>query len=263
MLYLVSFKLIINIVNIPEWNMPTDLSTPTLGIIGGAGPMAGALLFQKIIQICQEKYHCQEDDDFPYIVLLSYPFADSLISEDSARLVKEQLTYCLKKLEDDNVKIAAIACNTLHDYLDVSATHKFLLVHMIEEAAQAMTQKNVNESLVLCSMSSAKSKIHEKYFNCIYPNENFQKEIYRLMNKILAGEHSKEDAIQLAKQLNNQLNLIENKENKIGLVLGCTEYSVLHNQFPLDLHGIDKRFIIFDTTQIVAEKVCQIMFESS
>lgn len=239
--------------------MQSGLIQPTLGIIGGAGPMAGVLLLQKIIQICQEKYHCQEDDDFPYIVLLSYPFTDSLISEDNANLAKRQLTTCLKRLDEDGVKIVAIACNTLHEYLDGSA-YNFQFVHMIQETAKVIHLHPVTESFVLCSMTAARCKLHQKYFNCIYPDEDLQLEIYKLMNKILAGNHCREDSIQLAAQLNAQLALIENKDNNVGLVLGCTEFSVLNNQFPLHLHGIDKRFTIFDPNQIVAEKICELIF---
>lgn len=44
------------------------------GIIGGAAPMAGLLLYKKIIEICQKEYGCKDDSDFPYIMLLIYPF---------------------------------------------------------------------------------------------------------------------------------------------------------------------------------------------
>ena len=50
----------------------------TVGIIGGAGPMAGVLLTKKIIRNCQRWYGRINDYDYPKVILLSYPFAEML-----------------------------------------------------------------------------------------------------------------------------------------------------------------------------------------
>ena len=36
----------------------------SIGIIGGAGPMAGSVVIKKIITICQKEYVCRDDSDF-------------------------------------------------------------------------------------------------------------------------------------------------------------------------------------------------------
>ncbi|NGX32922.1 MAG: hypothetical protein K1060chlam4_00979 [Candidatus Anoxychlamydiales bacterium] len=40
--------------------------------------MARALLTKKIIEICQKKYSCINDKDFPKRILFSYPFSEML-----------------------------------------------------------------------------------------------------------------------------------------------------------------------------------------
>jgi len=52
-----------------------------IGIIGGAGPLAGALLFEQIIEICQKDYGCIRDFDFPSINLVSFPFSEMLCGD--------------------------------------------------------------------------------------------------------------------------------------------------------------------------------------
>ena len=70
-----------------------SLSKVTIGIIGGAGPMAGAIVMENIIEICQKKYLCRHDYDFPKIILVSVPFAQMLKpnsleqKEDKVKLV--------------------------------------------------------------------------------------------------------------------------------------------------------------------------------
>ncbi len=235
---------------------------PRVGIIGGAGPMAGALLFQKIIQICQKRYSCQADADFPSIMLLSYPFAQMLQNPDRTQktLLKEQLNECLFNFLRNDIEVAAIACNTLHEFLDPSITKPRSFLHMIEETAWMLKQNQIENTLVLCSTTAAECQLHKKYFDCQYPSQAFQTQVQSCIDQILAGKQSKEDAQALVNQLNAYL--AEQGDAKIGLVLGCTEFSVFNEQFPLLLNGLDTRFCVVDPNQIVAEKICRLVFKN-
>lgn len=55
-----------------------------VGIIGGAGHKAGLFLVQRIVTLCQEKYGCWQDADFPQMTLLNIPFQDMLGMADTA-----------------------------------------------------------------------------------------------------------------------------------------------------------------------------------
>lgn len=240
--------------------MQTNFNFPRVGIIGGAGPMAGALLFQKIIQICQKLYCCQADADFPSITLLSYPFAQMLQNPDKRqkKLLREQLNECLFNFYRNEVDIAAIACNTLHEFLDPAAAKPRFFLHMIEETASTLKQSQIESVLVLCSTTAAEGRLHRKYFDCLYPDPDFQIKVQSCIDQILAGKQSREDAKALVSQLNAYL--VGAREAKIGLVLGCTEFSVFNEQFPLQLNGLDARFRILDPNEIIAEKICRLVF---
>ena len=125
--------------------MPTPKAR--MGIIGGAGPMAGALLFNKIIKICQQRYACASDADFPFISLVNYPFADMLTTEKNHAILSRQLDEVFRSFTDNRISICAIACNTLHTYLP-PIPKELHLVHMIKETARVVSEKN---PLVLCT----------------------------------------------------------------------------------------------------------------
>lgn len=226
-----------------------------IGIIGGAGPMAGALMFQEIISILQNKYQCQRDADFPIILHLSYPFEDMLTEENrNSESISSQLGLCLAQLKQNGVEAAIIACNTLHIFLKPEMVPGFTLVHIIEVL---QTVVGNTSPLVLCSTTSAKLQLHRGFFPCHYPVPQFQNELERLINKVLAGTYSAIDSKQLAEKLNRLL-INGCLPSKI-VVLGCTEFSVLNDRFPLHDYGLEQVIAVVDANKVAAEKICTII----
>jgi len=231
---------------------------PKVGIIGGAGPMAGILLFQKIVQIAQDRYGCCSDADFPYVMLVNYPFAD-MLQQDSRqkKLLQKQLEDCFFKFKANEISIAAIACNTLHEFLDSKLfPDNIAFVHMIQETGCFLRENGLHESIILCTDTSAQCKLHKKYFNCSYPEKIFQGYIQDLIYRIMKGEYSEEDSKMLASALNSL------SSEKVSLVLGCTELSVFNDEFPLKMHGLNENYLIVDPNLIVAEKICSLIFNN-
>lgn len=236
---------------------------PKVGIIGGAGPMAGVLLFQKIVQICQETYNCQEDHDFPYMLLLNYPFSDMLKQVDDRKraVIKEQLRECFSTFRKNEISIATIACNTLHEFLEPTETNDFNLIHMIKLIASKIKDAQLKKTIVIGSTTSTECKLHQKYFDCVYINTKKQPEIQQLIDIVLAGKQKKEHSQQLASLLNDEITHSNFPSGeKVGLVLGCTEFSVLNEQFPLRFNELNPHFYLLDPNSLVAERICQLIF---
>ena len=106
--------------------LPNSSGQLTIGIIGGAGPLAGVLLCEYIIQLCQQRYQCKDDADFPKLVLLSIPFAQMLKTDrvdDNELVVRKQLSNALSSVSALASKIG-IACNTLHGFIEQSQLQK-------------------------------------------------------------------------------------------------------------------------------------------
>lgn len=214
-----------------------------IGIVGGAGPTAGSFLFQKIIEICQKKYACYKDNDFPYIMLLNYPFNDMLGEDFDRSVIQNQLNECLRCFEQNDIRIAAIACNTLHSFLPPQINN-FNLVHIIKETRDFLKINKWSNPLILCSTTAAKNKLHAHYFECTYANLSIQKKIDDLIDAVTAGCCLREASLKLS-------DLIE-KDGPV--VLGCTELSVVHEAHPLQFSKV------CNPSEILAQKICELTF---
>ncbi|MFZ4773108.1 MAG: aspartate/glutamate racemase family protein [Chlamydiia bacterium] len=216
---------------------------PKIGIIGGAGPIAGALLFEKIIESCQRKYGCTHDADFPYCLLLNYPFSDVLGSKIEQPLIESQLHECFSTFSRNEITIVAIACNTLHAFLP-SIPENIQLVHLIEETGRFLALNGWKNPLVLCTSTSAKTELHARYFPSRYLEPKEQAMIDLLVDQITIGKD-----LEQARDLINQLQI------EGPLILGCTELSLLNDRYPLRFTNL------IDPNQIVAKKICELHFE--
>jgi aspartate racemase len=236
-----------------------------IGIIGGAGPEAGLQMMQKIVDICQKEHGCSRDEDFPYMMLLSYPFADMLsaaITDEQKKLVSNQLEECFETFSKNDINIVAIACNTLHLFLNHHAdVHTGIkLIHMIDICGKTCLRMELAERLVLCSNTSATMGLHASHFACIYPEADLQKRCQAVIDLVLAGTIALKDVQAFIKDLNHALIHFNKNSPQVGLVLGCTEFSVLNEKFPLHAYGLDSRFAIIDTNEIVARALCEHIF---
>ncbi len=220
------------------------MHTKPIGIIGGAGPTAGAFLFQKVVEMSQKKYGCTQDANFPYIMLLSYPFADMLGKNVDRGLVQSQLHECINLLVQNKVKIAAIACNTLHGFLPPTI-ESLELVHFILETKKFLDKMDWKKPLILCSSTSAESRLHFNYFDCYYPDQPTQKKIDDLIDLVTRGC--------CLREASSYLDSLIEAEN--GVVLGCTELSVIHEAVPISYSKV------CNPIAITAERLCELVFE--
>ena len=227
--------------------------------------MAGLLLCQKIVQLCQENYGCRQDADFPYMMLLNYPFADMLAADQSSaqkNLIRTQLEECFDTFTSRGIALGAIACNTLHTYLDVPPS--FEIVHIMEETRRKLAEENVQRSLVLCSSTSANSLIHQGYLNCSYPPAKWQKKVDAIIARILAGKETVMEVNQLMELVQAiGASSIRQKGESLGIVLGCTEFSVLNEKWPLSAYGLDQSWTVIDSTLALAEGLCRKIFNKT
>jgi aspartate/glutamate racemase len=79
----------------------------------------------------------------------------------------------------------------------------------------------------------------------VIPHESYQREISACIDRILIGEICKSDAL----TLENMIVHLKEKSSIQGIILGCTELSVLQHRYPLRSEGIT----FFDPLQILAE----------
>jgi aspartate racemase len=219
----------------------------TIGIIGGAGPMAGVLLNQLIIEICQKNYKCKKDKDFPLVMLLSFPFSDMLSTKKKLKIVSKELNQALNILEKNKMDIAAIACNTLHIFLK-KTKRKYKFINMLQEIKEKVSKEKV---LVFCTRTSVEAKIYNNICNAIYPKKENQKIINKIINDLNKGKMNKKTSEKLIAIALKEIRYNNFKIKKI--ILGCTEISLLNKNFGIKI----KKLKIIDPLYILAEKLCQ------
>lgn len=159
-----------------------SLTSKTIGIVGGAGPMAGLLLARKVIETCQTEYSCTKDADFPKLVFLSIPFAEMLqpnTEHQEERVVRKQLRESAQFLIGAGVSRFAIACNTLHCFLDELFTDR--LVGLISETEQFIRDQEYRNVLVLATCTSNLKRLY-RFEGATYPDCEKQKEVDGVRN---------------------------------------------------------------------------------
>lgn len=201
-----------------------------IGIVGGAGPMAGLLLSERIFSLASSLYRCQKDRDFPQVTLISYPFSEMLSFASEEPLTKE-LDSVLITLKQTGAEVLAIACNTIHAFL---ANKDYpSLIHMPEITKKAMRGR---KAIVLCTTTSMQKGIHKP---CVYPDRATQGRIDLLIDQVLKGVNRSvcsKELLRIVKSLDDQ---------ECSVVLGCTELSLIKDALtPLKREIIDPLAIV-------------------
>ncbi len=220
-----------------------------IGIIGGAGPEAGYLLFKNIIKILQEKFHCKNDKDFPEIHLINYPFSPILSLKDSEKYkskVRLELQTCIQNLHKCGVDVFVIACNTLHNFIDKLDFYGMSFLHIVDETICKIKKENLSKILVISTETSSKKKLYTSAnIEFASLNKSHQKNIDVIINKILSGKFGEVDSNLIQEIAYNTIKEIKAE----GIILGCTELSVLQEKYPFTLPNIK----LFDPLKILSE----------
>ena len=218
----------------------------SIGIIGGAGPMAGAYLLERIFSIACKKYHCHKDSDFPQLHLLSFPFSEMLSPKMDEEQLQAELKSCLRQLRSQGASVIAIACNTLHAFLDEQDLRDDFL-HLPKTLGKYLSHET--PPLVLCTSTSVQFGLHRRYFPCVYPDPSTQVQIDEIIDQILK-EGKTLGVLQKLKELIQA-------QMPSTIILGCTELSL----FYADIQEIGKHIV--DPLEVVAHEILQKSFSKS
>lgn len=215
----------------------------SIGIVGGAGPLAGAFLLERVLSLSGSKYGCYKDAEFPKVFLISFPFSEMLSSEMNVVQLRKELSECLHQLRKNGASVLAIACNTLHAFLN-EAEDLTDLIHLPQALAMEISQTET--PLVLCTSTSRQFGLHKQFFPCVYPDSKTQSQIDEIIAQILKGTEEQTIVRKLLKILHTQ--------SANTIILGCTELSLFTKQ----LHLCNKKIV--DPLEIVANKILEKSF---
>ena len=210
----------------------------TLGIVGGMGPMATALLYEKVTAFTL----AEKDQDHLKVLIHSNP----QIPDRTAHIVADgedpraELIATSKHLEKMGAHFLIMPCNTAHHFYDDITPHIGIpFLHMVRETASHI-KKAFEETRavgVLATEGTCQSGVYHKALKAqgltpVTPDAQMQKEVTDLIYGIKAGkEVSKEGFLKAVAAL---------KEKRCTcFILGCTELSVADKLFHFDGRFVD------------------------
>jgi aspartate/glutamate racemase len=179
------------------------------GIISGAGPMAGALLYQLVIKILQAR-GAWHDADFPEILLLNIPFSDMLSTKIDSNKIRIELLDAVR-FTSHYVDYVYVACQTLHVFLTPDDIIQYKIISLLDLIKPNLVT-NTNRILVVGSHTSRLFQLHSKLLqvNCCYAEPDLSEQA---INSILKGKMP-------------DLSWLEELAKENTVILGCTEFSI-------------------------------------
>ena len=214
-----------------------------IGIIGGAGPFASALLYRYIIEECYEK---QDKDSIPEILLLNHVFPRGLTLQESAKrgaLLQKELQQCLRFLRKAGATRISLACNTLHAFLP--KPHPEEVIHLPNAVLDHLRkQKRRHIGVLSTETTKALALYNDAEIQFHYPSQDEQMVMNSILDRILEGQILAEDSL----RVEQFIQAMKERDSISGAILGCTDLSVLHDRYPIRTRDV----LVFDTMRILA-----------
>ncbi|HEY5259595.1 MAG TPA: aspartate/glutamate racemase family protein [Rhabdochlamydiaceae bacterium] len=218
----------------------------TIGIVGGAGPIASSFLYSTILEICQKQYKANDYSDFPEIILISYPF-----TRGDQEKIREQIACCLSKLQNAGASLTCIASHSFHGFLPELPKEGF--VNLVNEALKEADRQAISKALILAAPLTIELMLYERSgLQCIYPSAQEQLRVNQWIREVAGGKIERDQSEELRKMIAR----IHERQTFNGVILACTELPLIHKKMHLsdDLPVINTIEVL--AKQLVMQAVC-------
>lgn len=217
-----------------------------VGIIGGAGPLASALFYEKLIFALHKRGLV-----IPEILLINYPFTRGLSIEEALNSesdIRNELSLCIDLFKKNGVEIAVLVCNTLHRYL---SEENLTFLFMPEQVILKLIANRHQRPLLLATENTINSALYyhpEIAFQSL--SSLGQRMLDQIIERLLKGEILKEDARTLLALMDK-----EAKEKRCdAVILGCSDLTLLYHHFSLS-----SSYPIYDSVSIAIKSLVTVL----
>lgn len=219
-----------------------------LGVIGGMGPKATSVFFEKVI----EKTDANKDQEHINMIVLNHatlPDRTTTILENRGEDFLKHIKNDIELLENARVKNIAIPCNTSHYFYDDMVKFTNVnIINMVEETVKEVLNKYGKDSKVgiLATKGTISSGVYNKVFekynmNLHVPSENIQKQTMKIIYDNVKG-----DLDQDSSELEAVINDLLTKDNCDCIILACTELSCIKLSDDSKKHCIDAMEVLVE-----------------
>ena len=211
-----------------------------LGVIGGMGPLATDIFYKYVI----ENTDASCDQDHIDMIILSHasmPDRTSAILDEKKDILFDELKKDLEILEYAGVKYAIVPCNTFHVVLkEINTLSNIEILNLIEITVKEIYERFGDNSRI--GIMATDGTIREGLYHKEIKKHNMipidlSKKSQELNMSIIYDCVKKGLPVDL-----DNINIIQNElieKNCCCAVLGCTELSVVNNQYDLSDYFID------------------------
>lgn len=217
------------------------------GVMGGLGPMATVYFLKMIIELTNAK--CDQDNIDMLIsnTASTYDRTDYITGQSSDN-PQESLIDDAKKLEQIGADFLVITCNTAHYFYDkIQENVKIPVINMIDETIKYVKNNNYKKIGILATDGTLEAKIYQRYCDTNKLNyEILDEENQKCLMDIIYKDIKSGNKVSISK-FNNLISSLKDKGCD-GVILGCTELSVLKND-----NNLSSDFYI-DSLEILARK---------
>lgn len=144
---------------------------PTIGIIGGCGPLATVDIEYKILKVTQRLLHPLVDQDYFNLVVYNrtqfYDRNDAIIF--GQRDLFEEYLSCTKALISIGVDMILIACQTAHVYLPTLQKHTTIPIIDIVQETSLYTSQIVPQISKIGILSTEATQREKLYQESLFP----------------------------------------------------------------------------------------------
>lgn len=205
------------------------LARPRLGVLGGMGPLATAVFYNRLVDEAKLTARC--DQEHPDVLIwsdCSLPDRTEIILNGGEADLLKQCQVDFQLLEQAKCDYICFPCNTLHYFIpQLEKLTKLPIINMVE--ATLLEVRKLNSSAhklqIFGTDGTKKGAIYERYaeqygFEIVPTSDNLQKEIMGFIYEL--KNHGRIDFPLLSQRI------IEARRSGIDyVILACTELSCM------------------------------------
>ena len=219
---------------------------PRLGILGGMGPQATQIFYQRILDRTDAE---RDQEHLPTLILSDTEMPDrtQAILSGQSGTVYRRLLEDARLLEREGCTAIAIPCNTSHYFVDdIQKELTVPILHMVRETCKVLAARGCKRVGILATDGTIQAEIFQKEcaalgFEGVAPDEKTQKLVMSIIyEEIKRGEKGSRE----------KFAAIDRALRSLGCdaaILGCTELSVYRVY-----HGLPDFYV--DAMEVLVER---------
>jgi aspartate racemase len=233
------------------------MENKTLGVLGGMGPKATSVFFEKVIQNTES--NCDQDHiDMIILNHASLPDRTMSILDHQEEAFIKAIGKDIKLLEASGVANIALTCNTAHYFYEqMQALTDVPIINMVDETIKAIYLKYGADSKVgiLATNGTRRSGIyknscHKYNLEPYFPEPDVQDRVMDIIYNDVKGE--------LEVGSNNKLeDIIKDlifEQNCKCVILACTELSCIKLSDDVAKYSIDAMDVLVEKSILLSGK---------